>query len=44
MHHAVVIAVPSAVSLGAWLRWAAGPALIAFSLGRRVERLKRNGG
>ena len=43
MEHAVVIAVPSVLASGAWLRWAAVPALIAFSLGRRVERLKRSG-
>ena len=42
MEHAVVIAVPGVLASGAWLRWAVAPALAAFWLGRRVERLKRS--
>ena len=29
------------IAAGAWLRWGCTPAMLAFHLGRRVERIKR---
>jgi hypothetical protein len=29
------------IAAGAWLRWGAGPVTIAYEIGKRVERLRR---
>jgi hypothetical protein len=47
MEHAVLAAAPYLAVVGAsgmWLRWAAVPALIAYGLGRRIERIRQNVG
>ena len=45
MEHALVLASPylGLFAGGAYLRWAAVPALVAFAIGRKVEQLKREG-
>lgn len=42
MEHNLMMAGPFVFGAGAWLRWAAVPALLAYRIGRRVERLRRS--